>query len=91
LFCFVLQAVDADVSDDVFVTSSGFTEPTTLSLSSATGAAALQQLRSLPAFFDAAGLVVQQFQATSADGTFIPYFQVRFLLLLLLQRINQLV
>jgi len=34
-------------------------------------------IKSLPARFDAAGLVTEQFHATSADGTKIPYFVTR--------------
>jgi prolyl oligopeptidase len=34
-------------------------------------------IKSLPARFDAAGLVTEQFQATSKDGTKIPYFVTR--------------
>lgn len=34
-------------------------------------------IKSLPARFDAAGLVTEQFQAVSADGTKIPYFVTR--------------
>ena len=33
-----------------------------------------EPIKSLPARFDAAGLVTEQFEATSADGTKIPYF-----------------
>ncbi len=34
-------------------------------------------IKSLPARFDASGLVSEQFEATSADGTKVPYFVVR--------------
>lgn len=34
-------------------------------------------IKSLPARFDASGLVTEQFEATSKDGTKIPYFVVR--------------
>jgi len=34
-------------------------------------------IKSLPARFDASGLVTEQFEATSADGTQIPYFVTR--------------
>ncbi|HEY5048537.1 MAG TPA: prolyl oligopeptidase family serine peptidase [Rhizomicrobium sp.] len=36
-----------------------------------------QPIKSLPARFDAAGLVTEQHEATSRDGTKIPYFVVR--------------
>jgi prolyl oligopeptidase len=35
-----------------------------------------ERLKGLPALFDATGLVITQHQATSLDGTKIPYFQV---------------
>ena len=35
-----------------------------------------EPLKHLPAFFNAAGLKVQQLEATSKDGTRIPYFVV---------------
>ena len=34
-------------------------------------------IKSLPARFDASGLVTEQFEATSKDGTKIPYFVTR--------------
>lgn len=36
----------------------------------------LQAIKSSPAFFDADGIVVNQFEATSTDGTKIPYFVI---------------
>src|SRR5690606_38157480 len=36
-----------------------------------------EQLKSMPAFFDAADSVIEQHFATSADGTRVPYFLVR--------------
>ena len=38
--------------------------------------ATIEKLKSLPAFFDTAGLEIQQFEAVSKDGSRIPYFQV---------------
>jgi prolyl oligopeptidase len=60
-------------SDGYFFTHQDFTTPTTLYLRSA-GAARSEPLKSLPRFFDAAGIVTRQFEALSADGTRIPYF-----------------
>ena len=57
-----------------FYTYSGFTQPTTLYLSD--GSAAPRQVAALPPMFDASGLVVRQYEATSKDGTRIPYFVV---------------
>ncbi len=39
-------------------------------------AAAPEEIKSLPARFDAAGLKISQFEAASKDGTMIPYFVV---------------
>ena len=59
-----------------FLTVEGFLTPTTLSTLDPTTAAAPKVIKSLPAKFDADGLVVEQFQATSTDGEEIPYFIV---------------
>jgi prolyl oligopeptidase len=60
----------------VFVTSEGFLTPPTLSLADV-APAALTELHTAPARFDASRDVVEQFEATSTDGTKIPYFVVR--------------
>ena len=70
-----VAAVDRDESDDYWMTVTGFVEPTTLYLAKA-GTDSREKLKSLPAFFDAKGLVVKQYEATSKDGTKIPYFLV---------------
>jgi prolyl oligopeptidase len=70
-----IAAVDRDEGDDYWMTVAGFLEPTTLYLARA-GSDAREKLKSLPAFFDAKGLVVRQYEATSKDGTKIPYFLV---------------
>lgn len=57
-----------------FFTFTSFTQPTTLYLSDE---GRVREVRRLPAMFDAAGMVVEQFEATSRDGTRIPYFVVR--------------
>lgn len=60
----------------VFVSTQGFLVPPTLSLADvSTGA--LTELKSAPAKFDASTHVVEQFEATSSDGTKIPYFVTR--------------
>lgn len=66
----------SDASDEVFVNVSGYLTPSTLYLANATDGTT-EQLKSLPAKFDATGMVVEQFEARSADGTMIPYFVVR--------------
>ncbi|MBU1325620.1 MAG: prolyl oligopeptidase family serine peptidase [Alphaproteobacteria bacterium] len=65
----------SDQDDRVFASVSGYLTPQSLWLvDAATGAAS--SVKSLPAKFDTAGLEVRQFEATSADGTKIPYFVV---------------
>ena len=57
-----------------FFNFSGFTQPTTQYLADEDGS--IRSLKSLPAQFDAKGLMTEQFEATSKDGTLIPYFIV---------------
>jgi prolyl oligopeptidase len=60
----------------VVVSTQGFLTPPTLSLANvSTGA--LSELKSAPAKFDASTHVVEQFEASSTDGTKIPYFVTR--------------
>ena len=62
-------------SDEAYVNVTGFITPTTLwSVNAATGKVA--QVKAMPARFDASNAVVQQFEATSTDGTKVPYFIV---------------
>jgi prolyl oligopeptidase len=72
-----LGLVDADAhSNRAFVSVTGFLTPTTVSeLDAHTGA--LEVVKALPAKFDASKDVVEQFEATSKDGTKVPYFVVR--------------
>ena len=72
---------DPDATDEIFLQSSGFLLPPTLSrvdLSDpdGTGGGVAEVLRSAPAFFPTGGLSVRQFRATSDDGTSVPYFVV---------------
>jgi prolyl oligopeptidase len=61
--------------DHVFVSVTGYLNPSSLFLAdAATGEADLT--KSLPAKFNAEGMRVDQFEARSADGTMIPYFVV---------------
>ena len=60
----------------VFLSSQGFLTPPELSLLGSADAAP-QPLRAAPAKFDASTHVVEQFEATSSDGTKIPYFVTR--------------
>jgi prolyl oligopeptidase len=66
---------DRNTSDDYWLTVTSFVEPTTLYLEHAKGGER-EKLKSLPAFFDAKGLTVEQYEATSRDGTKVPYFAV---------------
>jgi prolyl oligopeptidase len=64
-----------DESDHLFVFSEGFLEPSTLyRADAATGK--IEKIKSSPERFDAKGLQVQQFWATSKDGAQVPYFLV---------------
>ena len=58
-----------------FFSYSGFLQPTTLYLAEPAGE--MRAVRQIPPMFDAAGLVVEQFEASSRDGTSVPYFLVR--------------
>jgi prolyl oligopeptidase len=64
-----------DRSDVFFYTYTGFLTPTSLyQADAATGKS--EPVRSEPAWFDSAGMTVQQHEAISADGERIPYFVV---------------
>lgn len=70
--------VDPDHSDEYFLDTDGYTQPSTFlrgELGDETDPEP-EVLRTAPARFDATGLVVRQFFATSDDGTRIPYFVV---------------
>lgn len=68
-------ALERRESDDYQMTVSGYTTPSTLYFARG-GSDERTLMKSTPAFFDAKGLVVSQHEATSKDGTKIPYFQV---------------
>ncbi|MFJ6025306.1 prolyl oligopeptidase family protein [Brevundimonas sp. NPDC092305] len=63
-------------SGQVFVSAQGFLTPPTLGLLAADASAPVE-LKSTPAKFDASTHVTEQFEATSSDGTKIPYFVTR--------------
>jgi prolyl oligopeptidase len=69
-----VSAVDADESDEFWMTSSDFLTPTKLSLGTLGNAPTV--LKQEPVFFDAKELAVAQYFAVSKDGTRIPYFVV---------------
>lgn len=64
-----------DSSETFFFTYEDFTTPVSLWLSENGGQPA--KVKSMPAFFDAKGITTEQLEATSKDGTKIPYFVVR--------------
>ena len=67
----------ANTSDDRFFLSlTGFLTPSSLLLGDAS-TATLTSAKTLPPQFDASNLVVEQLEATSTDGTKVPYFVVR--------------
>jgi prolyl oligopeptidase len=70
-----VTAVDRDDGNDYWMTVTSFTEPTSLYLATP-GKPAREKLKSLPAFYDAKGITTRQYEATSKDGTRIPYFVV---------------
>ncbi|OAN51961.1 prolyl oligopeptidase family serine peptidase [Sphingobium sp. TCM1] len=64
-----------DKSDTAYLSVAGFLAPTTLWAMDAADPKPVQ-VKAMPARFDATGLVVEQYEATSTDGTKIPYFIV---------------
>ncbi len=70
-----ISGVDPDESDDYFMTLTDFLTPTSLYLGTV-GETNRELLKSLPAFFNAQNLEITQHEATSTDGTKVPYFQV---------------
>jgi len=68
-------AASSDETDQIMYTVTGFLAPTTLYYSD--GSAPPAVLKTSPAFFDPAGATVEQHEATSKDGTKIPYFIVK--------------
>lgn len=64
-----------DQSDLAYVNVSGFLNPE--ALYRVTPELALEPAMSAPAWFDTDGMIVEQRQARSSDGTMIPYFIVR--------------
>ena len=69
-----VTAADAR-SNLTFISGSGFLNPSTLWLADAAGGEAAA-VKTLPAQFDASRDVVEQLEATSTDGTKVPYFVV---------------
>jgi prolyl oligopeptidase len=70
-----VSAVDPDESDDFFMIATDYLTPQSL-LHGTLGKSPPEKLKGSPSYFDAKGLTVTQHEATSKDGTKIPYFQV---------------
>lgn len=69
-----IRAFDAIDSDDFWLTHSGFITPPVLEVVSRSGNR--RAVKRQPALFDARNLAVNQYFATSKDGTKVPYFEV---------------
>src|SRR5277367_2262950 len=69
-----IQTVNTS-DDHFFLETTGFLTPTSLLLGDA-ATTTLKLAKTLPPQFDASNLVVEQLQATSTDGTKVPYFIV---------------
>lgn len=67
-------SASTDRSETFFFTYQDFTTPSSLWLVAEGQAPA--KVKSMPTFFDATGIKVEQLEATSKDGTKIPYFVV---------------
>lgn len=64
-----------DKTDSYYFNYTGFLTPSSLYEADALEDTS-RVIKSQPAFFDPEGMTVQQYEATSADGTKIPYFMV---------------
>lgn len=65
-----------DKEEEAFIITDGFLDPSTLWLFN-TATQEKRQAKSLPSWFDASEMLVEQFEAVSSDGTLAPYFVVR--------------
>ena len=68
-------AASSDETDQIMYTVSDFLNPTTLYYTDGTTPSAV--LKTSPAYFAPEGMAVEQHEATSKDGTKIPYFIVK--------------
>lgn len=68
-------AASSDETDEIMFTSTDFLSPSTWYY--AKDGLTLEQVKQSPSYFDAAGMDVEQHEATSKDGTKIPYFIVK--------------
>jgi prolyl oligopeptidase len=70
-----LNPIDPHASDEYFLTTDDFLTPPSIYLCTA-GSKDSELIKREPARFNAAKLRTRQFEAKSADGTLIPYFEV---------------
>jgi prolyl oligopeptidase len=70
-----MSGIDRDESDDYFLTLTDFLTPSSLYIGNILHPER-EKIKSLPSFFDAAGFEITQHEATSRDGTKVPYFEV---------------
>src|SRR5476649_1020509 len=66
-----------DYGSEAHFSEQGYLSPPTLYAYDSSRDAPPRAIKSLPARFDASGLVTEQFEATSKDGAKIPYFVTR--------------
>ncbi len=69
-----ISAIDPDESNDYFMTTADYLNPTSLWLGTIGKTPTL--LKQLPSLYNSDGLEINQHFAVSADGTRIPYFMV---------------
>jgi prolyl oligopeptidase len=69
-------AATSQEDDLLFLTVSNFLQPNSLWLADA-ASGKVEKVKSTPEYFDASKHVVEQYEATSSDGTKVPYFVVR--------------
>ena len=70
-----IRAYDADQGDRYWLTATDFLTPNSLYLGNLADNS-LEPIKHEPTSFDGNGLTIQQYHATSKDGTSIPYFLV---------------
>ncbi len=70
-----VTAIDANESDDYFMTLTSYLTPSTLMLAKG-GSDQRESLKALPSFFDSTPYKVEQFEVASRDGEKIPYFVI---------------
>jgi prolyl oligopeptidase len=70
-----ISGIDRDESDNYFLTLTDFLTPSSLYYGDVANPKR-EKLKNLPSFFNVDGLEITQHEATSRDGTKVPYFQV---------------